>query len=393
MKLYIGDTIRRLRLAKDMTQEQLAYALGVSFQSVSRWENGTNYPDIELIPEIAIYFGISTDDLMGLSGAIKEEKLSEAWRNYYAAADNTERLSLLREMRRDFPENTEVLLCLANIVSEFPELYAEQKALTEEFIASSDPNMDFTLKRNNENLLILALFETAPDKELEDLIDKYSSENVDMTRTALLNRRYFVRKEWDKYESTRQIRLRELLQDLFEEKLRKQYHASAAYSAWAQRKSLEIMNVLADHYGGPLVDPVPDMWFKKKYFIGFRLSCALASDNKKEEALSVLEDTITLIENFSALPVGSKLTYNCPSLDNFSYTVIPFSDSEDQPHTRPGIPLKHVEYRRGDVLMCDLVVTVQVHPLFERDGWEWFDPIREEPRFLACLERIKKLQA
>ena len=53
MKLYIKDTIRRLRTAKGMTQEQLADALGVAFQSVSRWENGTNYPDVELIPEIA----------------------------------------------------------------------------------------------------------------------------------------------------------------------------------------------------------------------------------------------------------------------------------------------------------------------------------------------------
>ena len=75
MKLYIKDTIRRLRTAKGMTPEQLADALGVAFQSVSRWENGTNYPDVELIPEIAIYFGVSTDELLGMSGAIKAEKL------------------------------------------------------------------------------------------------------------------------------------------------------------------------------------------------------------------------------------------------------------------------------------------------------------------------------
>ena len=41
MKLNIGENIRRLRRAADMTQEQLADKLGVSYQSVSRWENGT----------------------------------------------------------------------------------------------------------------------------------------------------------------------------------------------------------------------------------------------------------------------------------------------------------------------------------------------------------------
>ena len=41
MKLNIGENLRRLRRAADMTQEQLADKLGVAYQSVSRWENGT----------------------------------------------------------------------------------------------------------------------------------------------------------------------------------------------------------------------------------------------------------------------------------------------------------------------------------------------------------------
>ena len=36
-------------------------------------------------------------------------------------------------------------------------------------------------------------------------------------------------------------------------------------------------------------------------------------------------------------------------------------------------------------------VVVKLTPLLERDGWEWFDPIREDPRFLSCVERIRKL--
>ena len=43
MKLNIGENIRRLRRAADMTQEQLADKLGVAYQSVSRWENGVSH--------------------------------------------------------------------------------------------------------------------------------------------------------------------------------------------------------------------------------------------------------------------------------------------------------------------------------------------------------------
>ncbi len=390
MKLYIGDTIRRLRAAKDMTQEQLADALGVSFQSVSRWENGTNYPDIELIPEIALYFGISADDLLGMSGAIKEEKLREAWETFYNSADKNERLALIRVMHRNFPEDTGVLSVMANVLSDFPELYEEQKAVTEQFISAAPANQGFTEKRNEENDLIYMLFECAPDDDLQNLLDKYSSENYDMTRTALLNFRYFRRNEWEGYERTRQIKLKEMLVDIFNERLRKKYHASAADSAWAQRKSLEILNILTDYSGDSLINPVPDLWFKHKWYLGLRLSCALASSDRTEEAISVLEDTVTLIEKFAALPAGSVLTYECPSLDIFSYEVIPFYVNDEEYRNAKDVPLQRVKYLRGGDFMGELTVSVSTHP-FERAGWEWFDPIRDDPRFVSCLERVKKL--
>ena len=49
MKLNIGETIKKLRKERDITQEEFAEVLGVSCQSVSRWENNSCYPDIELI--------------------------------------------------------------------------------------------------------------------------------------------------------------------------------------------------------------------------------------------------------------------------------------------------------------------------------------------------------
>ena len=51
MNLNVGDRIRCLRHEKDITQEEFAVVLGVSCQSVSRWENGICYPDIELLSD------------------------------------------------------------------------------------------------------------------------------------------------------------------------------------------------------------------------------------------------------------------------------------------------------------------------------------------------------
>ncbi len=61
----IGENIAILRKKKGLTQEALASTIGVSSQSISKWENNTNMPDIMLLPIIADIFNISIDELFG----------------------------------------------------------------------------------------------------------------------------------------------------------------------------------------------------------------------------------------------------------------------------------------------------------------------------------------
>ena len=71
----IGKKIKELRLASSMTQEQLASRLGVSAQAVSKWESGTNMPDILLLPELSVIFGIRIDDLFDLTDEKRFERI------------------------------------------------------------------------------------------------------------------------------------------------------------------------------------------------------------------------------------------------------------------------------------------------------------------------------
>ena len=64
--MKIGENIRALRQRKGLTQEQVAQQLGVTYQAVSKWEHGTNTPDIALLPEIASFFGVTIDALFSL---------------------------------------------------------------------------------------------------------------------------------------------------------------------------------------------------------------------------------------------------------------------------------------------------------------------------------------
>ena len=63
MAMKIGEKIKVLRKAKNISQETLANILGVTFQAVSKWETGATAPDIALIPPMASFFDVSIDEL------------------------------------------------------------------------------------------------------------------------------------------------------------------------------------------------------------------------------------------------------------------------------------------------------------------------------------------
>ena len=108
MKLNIGTQIRYLRREKDITQEEFAEILGVSYQSVSRWENNTCYPDIELLPTIADFFGITVGHLMGLDEAAERDKVAKYVDQFQQAVSQgriNDCIEIARKGTAEYPNN------------------------------------------------------------------------------------------------------------------------------------------------------------------------------------------------------------------------------------------------------------------------------------------------
>ena len=70
----IGQSIKKLRKERNLTQEELAAQLNVSAQAVSKWENETGLPDISQVIPLASVFGVSTDALFGLEDTNVDEE-------------------------------------------------------------------------------------------------------------------------------------------------------------------------------------------------------------------------------------------------------------------------------------------------------------------------------
>ena len=77
MELMIGEKLKKLRRHRDLTQEEVATHLGISYQAISKWERGDGYPDITMLPALANYFAVSVDELIGMEEITSASKLDE----------------------------------------------------------------------------------------------------------------------------------------------------------------------------------------------------------------------------------------------------------------------------------------------------------------------------
>lgn len=112
--MTMGEKIKALRKRKGISQEILAQVLGVSCQAVSKWENGNTMPDIGLIPAIAVYFGVSTDELFGYN-LLETEKNVDAICASAAPLRVTEpekAEKILRRGLKQYPGNEKMLTVL-----------------------------------------------------------------------------------------------------------------------------------------------------------------------------------------------------------------------------------------------------------------------------------------
>ena len=101
-QIQIGAFLKALRKEKNMTQEQLAEQLGVSNRTVSRWETGSNMPDISLLTEIAEFYDVSIPEI--IHGERKSEEMREDVKEVaetmsdYAKAEKEKVVKSIRDM-------------------------------------------------------------------------------------------------------------------------------------------------------------------------------------------------------------------------------------------------------------------------------------------------------
>ena len=112
MELNIGMNIKRLRLAKGLTQEQLAELLTISPAAVSKWEAKNTYPDITMLFPLAEIFGVTVDELLGYDEAKAKadvDKILAEYQRLYVEGRFAEGKELIVQARKKYPHDYRIM--------------------------------------------------------------------------------------------------------------------------------------------------------------------------------------------------------------------------------------------------------------------------------------------
>ncbi len=171
MIFHLGETLRTYRLQKGLTQEQVADVFGVSPQAISRWENNSAYPDVTLLPGIAMYFDVSLDTLLGMDKLRDADAINEIHRRVHTLVSEqryTEATTLIKDSLKRYPNNSGLLIELCEVLSQTDNT-DEAIAVSERVLKLSDISMK---ARSTVTANLLFLYLRASRKQDAELLSQ-----------------------------------------------------------------------------------------------------------------------------------------------------------------------------------------------------------------------------
>ena len=277
MNIKLGEKIRSLRKGRNISQEVLANYLGVSFQAVSKWEKGECLPDVTMIPAIACFFEVSTDELFDFNRLETEQKVQQACWDIadYRYSEPEKAETDLRALLKQYPGNEIILNNLIyslQINKKYPEVIDICKALVE---GAKDDGTRYDAAR------IMAetykeMGEYALCKQAIDLIPEYFFTHRE-EKALLLDGEDMFRPAWQQKEESLDtfIWMSARLADYYEE------IGDAERAMHQLRLARDIILLLKD-------DDIPPFW-KENYY----MSNGAAWVEKFDRRLELMERGIT----------------------------------------------------------------------------------------------------
>ncbi|MBQ9121034.1 MAG: helix-turn-helix transcriptional regulator [Clostridia bacterium] len=371
-ELSFSQKILTERRKRGLTQEELANTLGVSAQAVSNWERG-GYPDITMLPGIANYFKITIDELLGNDTVGQKEDIRQFFNRYFDLKSKQDREGAFRlalEYTRKYPQKYGIATLAADSIAQLPEDLRTEHLPT--LRALCNRVIEEATDQGVRNLAIKVMCSVCVDDEVEKWYDMCPT-IYNACLCEVKEERLWMQGKWE--ESRRQFDINNLviLNHLLFRPGRNQYAPNRAVGLYQFR--LRVIELLA------IDGALPNAWWGYYAELHFRLACALFGCDKKEDGYTMLEKALELMSKWLAIPDDTPLDLGDPAI---------FGDVKGIKGktllTYPDGSIHHERLERG------FRVISLYEAMTQSNNREWFDSVREEPRFKECVERAKKME-
>ncbi len=381
MKLAIGENIRSFRKKNDLTQEELADRLGVTYQSISRWENGATYPDLELIPAIAETLAVTVDDLLGMPQIEKERRAEETFDELRRECmkpnyDAEHIVELLRDIRRNY------LGCKKawrpwvegnNRAYRDPAVLPEVRLLAEAYLA----------KHPMEPEVLQTMAAVEAEDQLEKFMNKHTT-SFDCSKRALLFRRYLFRRDLERFEPERRFQFDTAIDNLFCQHYLINWTANAEERYHADQFT---ENLLALVRADAATEGV-DIWAVTRAEQGINAAERLLYYGEKDQALRKIESVVTLLEDAMTITDEIILPTSCRFLDGMEWRAKEeWFNYDNDPDGREERIIS-IETCMSGLTRCNLVFPSRFYDALRGNE---FDSLRNDPVYEELCQRVKSL--
>ena len=381
MKLAIGENIRNFRKKNDLTQEALADRLGVSYQSISRWENGTTYPDLELIPAIAEVLSVTVDELLGMPQIEKEKRAVVAFDELRRECIKTDYdadkiVDLLRDIRRNYLDSKFAWRpwCQGNDRAfRDPKILPEVRLLAEAHL-ERHPMHPHTIQT-------MAYVED--EDHLEDFLSKYTT-SFDCSERALLFDRYWRRGDAEKFEPERRYQLYQAFSTL----LCPRYLLKWGESIEDKQAADNFMETMLSLIRCDAEDDRPDIWIDDRIELGLKSAIRSISVGNQDEALSKIEAVVKLLEDTMMITDEVLLPTSCRFIDGMEWRA---KEAWSNRNNNPDSPEERFIYIFTEMSGMSSCYCIFPHDHYDVLNGKDFAPLRDHPEFTKLCERIKAL--
>ncbi len=307
--MTIGATIRQLRQEQDITQEQLAEALGITSRAVSQWETDRTAPDISQLPALANFFDVTTDHLLGVDIKHKEEELNKIYsriNKYGEKGDQKGLEKYIREQLKTYPNDPVLLTHLASALREyyFGQCNADTEKLkkekSNEIIALCERALKYYKPTENnsfpkQQLIIHYIYDLHDKEKAKEIV--MSLPNVGCTREMFLSELYEGKEALARRQAALLWSFTQMMHNLF-------WNISCDDSYTYEQK-IEILK--ADDAIKEIITGGKPNFFNCELSVNAATEAAYYLKlGEKEKALDMLEAAYCYADSFETCPDGGK---------------------------------------------------------------------------------------